>query len=68
MGKGGYSVGMFERVKPGDVFLCYCKGPAMRWVGALRVKGEAFQSDEPVWGLRRQAKLVIRGASISSRS
>ena len=50
MGKGGYSVGMFERVNPGDVFLCYCKGPAMRWVGALRVKGEAFQSDEPVWG------------------
>lgn len=49
--KGGYSTRMFERVEPGDVFLCYCKGPAMRWVGALRVTGEVFRSDEPVWGL-----------------
>jgi hypothetical protein len=50
-GKGGYSVGMFERVEPGDIFLCYCKTPAQRWVGALRVTGDVFQSDEPVWGL-----------------
>jgi hypothetical protein len=50
-GKGGYSIGMFERVRPGDVFLCYCKSPARRWVGALRVQGEVFESDEPVWGL-----------------
>jgi hypothetical protein len=50
-GKGGYSVGMFERVLPGDVFLCYCKAPASRWVGALRVEGSVFQGDEPVWGL-----------------
>jgi hypothetical protein len=49
--KGGYSARMFERVEPGDILLCYCKGPAMRWVGALRVTGEAFRSDEPVWGL-----------------
>jgi hypothetical protein len=42
---------MFERVRPSDVFLCYCKGPASRWVGALRVTGEVFQSEEPVWGL-----------------
>jgi hypothetical protein len=50
-GKGGYSIGMFERVKPGDVFLCYCKRPASRWVGALKVTGPVFQSAEPVWGL-----------------
>ena len=49
--KGGYSVRMFERVEPGDVLLCYCKGPAARWVGALRVTGEAFQGEEPIWGL-----------------
>jgi hypothetical protein len=42
---------MFERVRPGDVFLCYCKSPARRWVGALGVSGEVFQSEEPVWGL-----------------
>ena len=49
--KGGYSVRMFERVEPGDVLLCYCKGPASRWVGALRVTGEVFRGDEPIWGL-----------------
>jgi hypothetical protein len=49
--KGGYSIRMFERVLPADIFLCYCKTPARRWVGALRVTGEVFQSDEPVWGL-----------------
>ncbi len=51
MGKGGYSVGMFERVQIGDIFVCYCKSPARRWVGALRVVSGVFQSDEPVWGL-----------------
>lgn len=49
--KGGYSFRMFERVEPLDVLLCYCKGPAARWVGALRVTGEAFIGDEPIWGL-----------------
>jgi hypothetical protein len=49
--KGGYSTRMFERVDPGDILLCYCKGPAVRWVGALKVTGEVFRSDEPVWGL-----------------
>ena len=48
--KGGYSVHMFERVRPGDVLLCYCKRPASRWIGALRVTGEAFIGDEPIWG------------------
>ena len=28
--KGGYSARMFERVSPGDILLCYCKGPAVR--------------------------------------
>jgi hypothetical protein len=55
-GKGGYSIGMFERVQPGDIFLCYCKSPASRWIGALRVEGEVFQSDEPVWGLKDDGK------------
>lgn len=50
-GSGGYSPSMFARIRPGDVFLCYCKRPAGRWVGALRVTSEAFQSDDPVWGL-----------------
>src|SRR5262245_20402905 len=50
-GKGGYSVGMFERVESDDVLLCYCKSPASRWIGALRVEGDVFQSDDPVWGL-----------------
>jgi hypothetical protein len=49
--KGGYSARMFERVEPGDILLCYCKGPAVRWVGALRVTGEVFRGDEPIWGL-----------------
>ena len=42
---------MFARVHPGDVLLCYCKGPATRWVGALKVTGPVFVSDEPIWGL-----------------
>ena len=42
---------MFERVSEGDVLLCYCKAPASRWVGALRVTGPVFQDTEPVWGL-----------------
>ena len=49
--RGGYSTQTFQRVKPGDVLLCYCKSPAQRWVGALRVTGEAFRGNEPVWGL-----------------
>jgi hypothetical protein len=45
---------MFERVKPGDILLCYCKAPASRWIGALRVTGEVFQSGEPIWGLTEE--------------
>ena len=56
-GKGGYSTGMFERVRAGDILLCYCKGPASRWVGALSVSGDVFQSDEPVWGLTAEGKV-----------
>ena len=40
--KGGYSERMFGRVTSGDVLVCYCKGPAARWVGALSVTGPAF--------------------------
>jgi hypothetical protein len=50
-GKGGYSRAMFDRVKSGDVLVCYCKRPAARWVGALRVVSGPFESREPVWGL-----------------
>jgi hypothetical protein len=49
--KGGYSERMFARVNPADVLICYCKAPAARWVGALRVTGAAFVGSEPVWGL-----------------
>jgi hypothetical protein len=49
--RGGYHLSMFERVDVGDIFMCYCKRPAQRWVGALRVTGPHFQSDDPVWGL-----------------
>lgn len=55
--KGGYSAHMFERVDPGDILLCYCKGPAMRWVGALRITGEVFRSDEPIWGLDEEGNV-----------
>src|SRR6202171_5655413 len=48
--RGGYSENMFNRVRSGDVFLCYCKRPAQRWVGALQVLEGPFQSSEPVWG------------------
>jgi hypothetical protein len=50
-GRGGYSVRLFERVSPGDILLCYCKRPAARWVGALRVRSDAFVGDAPIWGL-----------------
>jgi hypothetical protein len=49
--RGGYSDRMFGRVRVGDVFLCYCKSPAARWVGALKVNGSMYIDDEPVWGL-----------------
>ena len=55
-GRGGYSVRMFERVREGDVFLCYCKSPAQRWIGALRVVGSVFESDEPIWGLNEHGQ------------
>jgi hypothetical protein len=49
--RGGYSDRMFGRVRVGDVLLCYCKSPAARWVGALKVNGGMYIDDEPVWGL-----------------
>jgi len=50
-GRGGYSDRMFGRVRVGDVLLCYCKSPAARWVGALRINGGMYIDEEPVWGL-----------------
>jgi hypothetical protein len=55
-GPGGYSDKGFAKVSPGDILLCYCKKPAARWVGALRVLGSAYQSDEPVWGIDREGR------------
>ena len=36
-----------ERIKPGDVLLCYLTG-VMRWVGALEVRGRSKDSSE-IW-------------------
>ena len=55
-GAGGYSVAMFDRVQVGHVLLCYCKRPAMRWVGALKVVSEVFQSEDAVWGLDEEGR------------
>ena len=55
--KSGYGTSMFERVSPGDILLCYCKGPAVRWVGALRVTGPVFQDMEPVWGITESGEV-----------
>jgi hypothetical protein len=49
-GRGGYSEAMFNRIASGDIFLCYCKRPVQRWLGALRVLEGPFQSARPVWG------------------
>ena len=37
-----------QRVKPGDIFLCYLTG-VMRWVGALEVVGPSSDT-RPIWG------------------
>jgi hypothetical protein len=50
-GPGGYSQKTFVKVNVGDFLLCYCKKPAARWVGALRVVSSVYTSTEPVWGL-----------------
>jgi hypothetical protein len=61
-GPGGYTQKTFAKVAVGDVLLCYCKKPAARWVGALRVLGPMFMSAEPVWGLdeRGEARFPAR--------
>ena len=35
---------MVERIKPGDILLCYLTG-VMRWVGALEVIGSRIKSE-----------------------
>src|SRR3954470_13918540 len=37
-----------ERVKPGDIFLCYLIGLS-RWCGALRVTSAAYEDDTPFY-------------------
>lgn len=50
--RGGYFQTTFDRVKVGDVFLCYVKAPAKRWVGALRVESPMYlDHDDAVWGV-----------------
>lgn len=38
-----------ERIRPGDIFLCYLVGLS-RWCGALEVASEAFRDDAPIFG------------------
>ncbi len=53
---GGYTLSGFrprqrtvaQRIKPGDIFLCYLVGLS-RWCGALLVTSEAFDDDAPVF-------------------
>lgn len=38
-----------QRIKPGDLFLCYCTGIS-RWIGLLEVTGPAYFDDETrIW-------------------
>ncbi|HZG46894.1 MAG TPA: hypothetical protein VEZ41_11615, partial [Allosphingosinicella sp.] len=54
--KGGYSLSGFrprqraqaQRIKVGDVFLCYLVGVS-RWCGALRVTAGPFDDDTPFY-------------------
>jgi hypothetical protein len=49
--RGGYFQSTFDKVKPGDVLLCYVKAPAKRWVGALRVEEAMYiDHEDAVWG------------------
>jgi hypothetical protein len=38
-----------ERIRPGDIFLCYLVG-VKRWVGLLEVRGERYRDQTPIWG------------------
>ena len=49
-GWGGYTNYLLEKVSKDDILLCYCKSPAMAWVGALRVVSTVQLEDEPLWG------------------
>lgn len=40
--------GALDRIKPGDIFVCYLTG-VMRWVGALEIVGPSNDS-RPIWG------------------
>jgi hypothetical protein len=49
--RGGYFQSTFDRVKIGDLLICYVKAPAKRWVGALRVESPMYlDAEDPVWG------------------
>jgi hypothetical protein len=37
-----------QKVKPGDIFLCYLTGVG-RWIGILEVVGLAFKDKKPIW-------------------
>lgn len=56
-GQGGYSQKTFGKVEPGDMLLCYCKKPAARWVGALRVLGNFYMSGEAIWGINADGEV-----------
>ena len=38
-----------EKIRPGDVFLCYMVG-VKRWIGLLEVTGERYRDETPIWG------------------
>ncbi len=37
-----------QRIKPGDIFLCYLTGVS-RWIGILEVTGPAFKDNKKIW-------------------
>src|SRR5437763_12882395 len=40
--------GVIDKIKPGDIFLCYLTG-VMRWVGALEVIGSTTDTSRTIW-------------------
>jgi hypothetical protein len=39
-----------QRLKPGDILLCYLTGVG-RWIGVLEIVGPAFKDNAPIWKL-----------------
>ena len=39
-----------QKIKPGDILLCYLTGVG-RWIGILEVVGSPFKDKKPIWKL-----------------